>query len=107
MRNNDSFGDQEEMNQPPQIRLTLDHMRQEIVHAFTTRSADLQKEIDTAVDEAIKTFNFKAAVEQMAAGILQDTIREALTRAIGCLRWDEALRTALVEHIVRELSKSK
>lgn len=93
------------MIENPQIKIVLEYMRQEIVHAFTNRNVELSKEVQTVLDDVIKNFDWNSEINKMATGILHEEIRQSLTSAFQNIRWDEAIRKSLVQHILTELKK--
>ncbi len=95
------------MHGTPMVRLTLDHMRHEIVHAFGLYADTLKGDVDHEVKAAIERFDFATEVGRMADTILRNEIESALKSAFQELRFDRALKKALVEILLRELSKGQ
>lgn len=67
---------------PPMIKLTLDHMRQEIVHAFTARSAEIGALLDAEIKRVIDNFDFQRVVGEYANNILQTELKSAVENAV-------------------------
>ena len=90
-------------SQPIEVRLTLDHMKHSIVTAFSQYADGLKDQVEESVAAAIRNFDFDAEVQRMAGVIVHETIHAALTNAFRSLQWDDAMRKALVAHMIREL----
>jgi len=89
------------------VRLEVEGMRHQIVHAFSKHADGLKEQVDHQVRAAIARFDFEGEVARAADGILRELIRDALKQAFQRLRWDEALTTALVTHMLAELRRNE
>ena len=93
------------INNIPRVRLTLDHMRHEIIHAFNRYADGLKDDVAAEVERAIQSFDYRNEIAKIADGILRQEIQKALEGAFQSMRWDSALRKSLVEIMRRELAK--
>jgi hypothetical protein len=93
------------MHDFPMVRLTIDHMRHEIVQAFARHGAGIQSQVEAAVDAAVRDFDFDAEVRHLAGQLLRDQVRKSLEYAFRKLAWDDAMCKALVRHMLAEMAK--
>lgn len=93
------------MYDTPIIRLSLEQMRYEIVHAFSKYNDELEVKVDKAVQEAIKNFDFDREVSRISMSLMNDMINQSLKRAFERLKWDEAMTKALTEILLKELRR--
>lgn len=88
----------------PMIRLEVEGMRHQIVHAFSQHCETMKQQVEEATKAAIDQFDFPSEVARIADGLLRDAIRSALKDAFNKLSWNEAMRAALVKTLLDELS---
>lgn len=93
------------MNEIPQIRLTLESMRHEIVMAFQSHQLKIEETVQAILDDEIKKFDFKQEVAAMTGSIFREAIRKSLESAIREIQWDKSIRSELVNAIRKELAK--
>lgn len=82
---------------PMQIRLSIDHMKAEIVqcvHNLFEASGDKER-IEALVDEAIKEFDFEGTVKRLA----QDHIRRDIDQRVGWLMKDWTKKNLVMKKI--------
>ena len=68
---------------PPEmitVRLSIEGMRHEIVHAFAAHNAEIEKGVAAEVARVVKNFDFRAEVAKAATEALQRSVREACER---------------------------
>lgn len=91
---------------PVQVRLTLDHMRAEIVHAFS--EMDLSADVDRAVRSAVEAFDFEAEIQRVVGDEMRGMLRDGIRRELGRLAWtDEAFRAELAGVIIRAFQRAE
>lgn len=61
------------------IRLDVEAIRYQVIHAFSTHSKEVEGEIDRAVVAAIKEFDFTAIVKQETEAVLRQSIKSAIS----------------------------
>jgi hypothetical protein len=72
----------------PIIKLTVDHMRQEILHAFSTQQQQYEEALANGLDLAVKNFNFEAEVAIVATNQLQAMCDTIVKEVVQDLRFD-------------------
>lgn len=72
----------------PIIKLTVDHMRQEILHAFSTQEEQYKLSLSKGLDEAVKNFNFEAEVAVLATQELHAMCKIIVKEVVDDLRFD-------------------
>ena len=91
---------------PMQVRLTLDHMRAEIVHAFA--GLDLATDVDAAVRRAVDQFDFQKEVADILRQELLGIVRDGVRRELQSLAWmDKRFREELAGIVTRALRRGK
>lgn len=86
-----------------QVRLTVESLRHQVVHALTGIEGQVTEEIERQLDAEIKSFDFASLVKETLRVELRDMLRGHLTSAFSKLRYDAALRSGLINGIVNEL----
>jgi hypothetical protein len=81
----------------PIVRLTIDHMRHQIVSGFSGYIDGLKETVEHEVDAAVKAFDFESEIRRMSAGLLHQAINDSLKQAFSTLAWDAAMRKALAQ----------
>lgn len=64
------------------IRLEIEQMKQTILHHFSQRQLELETEIGTRLDGALKSFNWDKAVRLSFDSCLEQTIRDSIRKVI-------------------------
>jgi hypothetical protein len=93
------------MNTFPIVKVTVDHMRQEILHAFTSMQLQQQIDLDAALKEVVSEFDFDTIVKEEAEKALDATCRSVVSRAISTALWDKTIRLTLEKQLIAELTK--
>lgn len=62
----------------PKIRLEIDGMKYQIVHAISQHNDELEAALDDAIDRAIASYPFESEIMSMA----KDAINESIKRSI-------------------------
>lgn len=97
----------------PTITITLEGMKQKIVHALMEAHLDIEGEVDKALKAAVESFDFDLYVQNETHAILRDSIKEALKRAFGAAftgyqsPLQEALNKAVVDVLREHFKKGK
>jgi len=66
----------------PMVSLTIDHMRHQIIQALDPYFAATKKDVETAVNEAVKSFDFKRAVQAIVERELRTKLEGVLQSAV-------------------------
>lgn len=90
----------------PIVRLTIEHMRHEILQAFSGYVEDLKTRVAQVVDDVVKHFNYQDEIKRLAENILREKIRVALHAAFLGVSWGESLQKALAEKLIEGLKSS-
>jgi len=91
------------------VHLDMELMQQHVVHAFTLMQAEQQAQVQKAVDEAFKHFNFESELQKLLKQEFERqmtmAIREAVSEALfGTNAKDEPLRTEFQKRVRDEVS---
>lgn len=90
----------------PIIRLTVEHMRHEIVQAFGGYVENLKARVEKVVGEVVDRFDFNGEVAKLADNILREHVRDLLRGAFFHLRHDADLKGLLVRELARAFSST-
>ena len=87
----------------PLIKVTLDHMRQEIVHAFTSYQLEAQTNLDEALKRELAAFDFEGEVRAVARIEMEAMVKSVVHDAVWSLQdepeFKEQMRKAVKKHI--------
>ena len=86
------------------VRLDVEFLKQGIVAAFDAYAGDMHTLLEAEVDRAIKAFDWKTEVAEVAAAVIRDVVRTQITTAMSHLKWDDALRKELAKAVLREMT---
>lgn len=62
----------------PMVRIELEGMKHQIVHALASHNEEIEKAIEEQLAATIKTFPFEETVRQLAREVISASIKEAL-----------------------------
>jgi hypothetical protein len=62
----------------PKVRIDVEAMRYQIIHAFSQHNDEIEKALDQELVAQLKAFDFKAAVRQEIGQVLQGAISTAI-----------------------------
>ena len=74
------------------IRLDVEAMKYQVVHAFAQRSEELQREISTAIDAAFEGFDFNIIVKQCVEEELRKAVKQSVANACSAILWESPLK---------------
>ena len=77
------------------LRLTVENMRYQILHAFSSKSVEVEEEISKALDAVIKDFDFAAIVKAEANAAMRDAIKAAVVSACSSLMREEPIASMI------------
>ena len=79
----------------------MEGMRQEMIHQFTLYTEQMDQEFAQALDEAVKSFDYKSEVEAIALPLIREELKSNIQRAFWKVAEDSKFQTAL-EKLIRE-----
>lgn len=91
----------------PIIKLTTDHMRQEVVHAFDTQQAQYREEIEKGLKEAVENFDFAREVSEQATDHLRQMCETLVRETVREVVWDPEFRGKLKEMLIKTLKETE
>jgi hypothetical protein len=94
----------------PEIKMSLEHMRIDIVQAFTKYIDDLKGKVDHVVADVISKFDYEAEVRVIAEAALREKVRDIIRSAFWRMQEDdlkEKLAALLISELGRILSEQK
>jgi hypothetical protein len=77
------------------LRLDIEGMRYQVVHAFMDKSVEVEEEISRALDAALKDFDFMAIVKAEADRALRDAVKAAVVAACSGLLREEPIASLI------------
>jgi hypothetical protein len=84
------------------LRLNVDSMRYQVVHAFASHSAEIEQEIDNALIAAMHDFDFAAIVRAEADKALREAVKAAIVSACSGLMLEPQIAS-----LIRDGARSK
>lgn len=88
------------------VRLTLDHMRQEIAQAFSQFQLAQAGELDQAIDSAIRSFDFRGEVAKLLRPTIERFVESAVRSAMSDVLYDANLRAEVEKAVKQRLQKA-
>ena len=89
----------------PVIKITTDHMRQEILHAFSTQQQQYADALAKGLDAAVKNFNFEAEVAILANAQLQQMCEVVVKEVVQDLRFDIEFQILCRERMIARMTE--
>lgn len=94
------------MIENPKVRIVVEGMRHEMVHAFNSYADNLKAEFQRAVDLAINSFDYENEVRIMAHAELQASVRRRVQDLINSTTNSKRIQEAVKKEIVKHLKSS-
>jgi ribosomal protein S3AE len=79
----------------PMIRLELDQMRYQVLHALTLHQAEIQEQVDEALKKALAEFDFDKVIREAVDRELNEAIRKAFGQAVSNILYSSEMRQLL------------
>lgn len=89
------------MTPVPMIRLSVEGMSYQVVHAFAAHSEECEKAIKAAVAEELKDFDFAAVIKEELHRQLRDAVKKAVANAAASIVYQSPIRN-MIEDIARK-----
>lgn len=83
--------------------MTVEHMQQEILHAFAEHNEHYKKNLEAGLKHAIETFDFEAEVLQIANRQLQATCETMVKEVVQDLRYNIDFQVLCRSHLIKML----
>jgi nitrogen regulatory protein PII-like uncharacterized protein len=77
---------------PVMVRLEVEAMKYRVVHAFAQHSAEIEEEVESAIEAAMKDFDFVAIVREEAQKALTNAVKEAVAQAASSIMGEKPVR---------------
>jgi hypothetical protein len=77
------------------LRLNIESMRYQVVHAFMDHSTEIEEEISKALDAPLKDFDFVAVVKAEADRALREAVKSAVVHAVASLTYEEPIASMI------------
>jgi imidazolonepropionase-like amidohydrolase len=82
----------------PIVEMRLMHMKEAILQAFSAQQLAEDKDVQLAVEEAIKNFDVKAHIRRETEALLAAEVKECIRDAVGKAFWnDDTFRNKIVD----------
>jgi hypothetical protein len=91
----------------PKMRLTLDHMRQEVIFALQKHSSEVEEAVSKMVDEYVENGQLEEDVRQAVARHMSSEVEGAVQRAIRGWLDGGSARTVITEAVEHALNKER
>jgi len=89
----------------PVVRVTLESMRQQMLHAWSTQLEDMTAGVERALAEALNERSIHAEMKQLATQTLDREIRELVERKVHEVIWDKEFQDAFLGAVKKAVSK--
>lgn len=66
------------MNEFPRIRIELEGMKYQIIHAFASHNTEIEEIVEKELEKAIATFPYEETVARLSSEIIAKAIDESL-----------------------------
>lgn len=83
------------MNDMPIIKLEIQGMKYQISHALRTHNDEISKYVESAIDDMVKNFDYKALVKHEVSKAIEESIKWHFKVGKGNSQIYEAVRCAL------------
>lgn len=90
---------------PASIRVVLDQMRAEIVHAFTGYEVDIKTQIDAAMKAEIDAFDFDGEVRRILRAELSRRVQYEITSRVSSVIHGQRIAKQISEIVADALSE--
>lgn len=94
------------MIENPRVRLTLDHMRHEIEHAFFTHTEGMREQVKVSLKRAIEEFDYDTEIRRIAHGIIQQEIESSIRASFRGMQDNVSMKRAMAKLIAKEVGAS-
>lgn len=91
----------------PVIRVTLERMRQDMLHAFSGQLAELEDAAAKALAEALDERNIKVELRRLANETLDQELRRLVGQKVHEVIWDEAFQKEFTKAVASAIGKVK
>lgn len=86
------------MDGMPTLRVTLEGMRYEVIHAFAAKQVEIREALEAELDRAIREFDWADVVQREA----NEALRRAVKRSVeDYFMWGQGRK--LVDQVVAEI----
>lgn len=62
----------------PKIRIEVENMKYQIIHAFSTHNDEIEKAVEEQLTKAIAEYPFESEINKVAVGVITDVIKDSL-----------------------------
>ena len=83
----------------PRVTIELEGMKQQIVHAFSSRNQEIETAIEEQLTKAINTFPFEETVLKLSREIISAAIKDALEHYFKYGEGREAIQQAVTDKL--------
>jgi len=91
----------------PIIKLTTEHMQQEILHALNVRQDEYREALADGLKHAVESFDFEDEVKERAENQLRVMCNDLIRDTVMAVVWDQSFRQQLKERLIKELKKKE
>lgn len=88
---------------PPIVRIETEHLKQTLVKAFSEHLLKEDEDFTAAVDQALREFDFKREITDIARRVLRQQVEETIKNAMYTVFWDQEVKGYLLEALKREI----
>lgn len=83
----------------PRIRIELDGMKYQIIHAFQSHNQEIEDAVERNLQSAIDNFPFEGTIQELSREIIAGAIKEALECYFKYGEGREVIKKAVVERL--------
>lgn len=89
--------------QPMFLRLEIDGLRDQIVHAFALHGKQVELELRVELAKVLESFDWQTEVAKLGRQILQEQLKLALQQCITAAMYDARVRKELYNAVIKDL----
>lgn len=86
----------------PIVRVELDSMRYQVIHAFSDHTEEMKRAVEEAVNRAVEDYNIEDEAYRCALNILDRIVKDAVKHALA-----DVVAASIKERFIQAFPESK
>lgn len=91
------------MNENPQIRISLEHLRHQMIGVFTNNADEMKRQFDETLAKAMDEFDYEGEIRRMAKPIMEEIAREHIKSTLNSLLYDKDLKKIFLDTMKKRM----
>lgn len=91
----------------PRIKIEIENMRYQIVHAFSTHNDEIEKAVDEEIRKVIENYPFSEVVSKLASEVLEKSIKHSLEEFLLYGEGSKVLKESVDKLLADKLKRMK